>query len=105
MSLIPERNSSGARPKSLQQILMGLSLGIGIGLPVWGQSDPQQAGQLEAVSWDGLPPLTDTTGESWSLDRFTDRKILVVCFLGVECPLAKEYAAVLGQMADRYKDQ
>lgn len=105
MSLIPERNSSGARAKSLPQMLMGLFLGIGIGLPVWGQSDPQQAGQLEAVSWDGLPSLTEATGESWNLDRFADRKILVVCFLGVECPLAKEYAAVLGQMADRYKDQ
>jgi peroxiredoxin len=72
---------------------------------VWGQSEPQQAGKLEAVSWDGLPSLTDATGESWNLEAFADSKILVVCFLGVECPLAKEYATVLGRLAERYKDQ
>jgi thiol-disulfide isomerase/thioredoxin len=105
MSLIPAKESVPARAKHLKQLLMGLSLGIGFCLPVWGQTNPQQPSQLKAVSWDGLPNLTDTTGEPWSLDAFADRKILVVCFLGVECPLAKEYAGVLGQLSERYKDQ
>jgi peroxiredoxin len=39
--------------------------------------------------------LEDYRGHTWHMDDFADSQYLVVAFLGVECPLAKQYAAKL----------
>lgn len=45
----------------------------------------------------------DFRGKEWSLEQFADREILVVAFLGTECPLVQLYASRLNEIADRYK--
>jgi peroxiredoxin/mono/diheme cytochrome c family protein len=47
--------------------------------------------------------LQDHRGKSYSLSEFKDKPIVVLAFLGVECPLAKQYAARLVKLASEYE--
>lgn len=47
--------------------------------------------------------LQDYRGRQWSETDFSDSKILVVAFLGTECPLAKLYSPRLQQLANKFK--
>ncbi|TWU58187.1 redoxin family protein [Rubripirellula reticaptiva] len=49
--------------------------------------------------------LSDHRGRRWTLDDFNDKSLVVVAFLGVECPLAKLYSIRLNELADRYADR
>jgi peroxiredoxin/mono/diheme cytochrome c family protein len=46
--------------------------------------------------------LPDIHGRDRSFDELADKPIVVVAFLGVECPLARLYAPRLQQLADEY---
>ncbi len=63
---------------------------------------------------DGLPrvgrQITDFTlgdyrGRQWSLEEFTNEPILVVMFLGIECPIVKLYASNLVEMDKHYRER
>ena len=60
------------------------------------------APQLETISLDRID-LADYRGRVWSLDDFKDDSILVVAFLGTECPLAKHYSLRLREIADEFQ--
>jgi peroxiredoxin len=47
----------------------------------------------------------DFRGKLTSLDDFAQSRLVVVAFLGTECPLAKLYAPRLADLAARYKDR
>jgi len=47
--------------------------------------------------------LKSSFGKEYSLSDLASRDIVVVVFLGTECPMAKLYAARLGEMAKSYK--
>ena len=47
----------------------------------------------------------DFRGKSHSLDEAKDSPLVVVAFLGVECPLSKLYAPRLGELAKKYEPQ
>lgn len=47
-------------------------------------------------------PLVDVHGRAHSLAELADHELLVVAFVGVECPLAKLYAPRLQKLADEY---
>ncbi|GIW79806.1 MAG: thiol-disulfide isomerase [Gemmatales bacterium] len=47
--------------------------------------------------------LKDYRGKRYTLDSFKDYKILVVAFLGTECPLAKLYGSRLAKLADEFE--
>jgi peroxiredoxin/mono/diheme cytochrome c family protein len=49
--------------------------------------------------------LKDFRGKEHKLADFADKKLLVVAFLGTECPLAKLYGPRLQKMADELADQ
>jgi len=49
--------------------------------------------------------LLDFRGQEHSLADAKDAKLVVVAFLGVECPLSKLYAPKLVKLADEYKDK
>ncbi|MBX9653062.1 redoxin domain-containing protein [bacterium] len=49
--------------------------------------------------------LRDQLGTWRSLEDYKSSKLLVVAFLGVECPLAKLYAVRLGEMEREYRDK
>ncbi len=49
--------------------------------------------------------LKDYRGKSHTLASFGDHKILVIAFLGTECPLAKLYAPRLASLADKYSSR
>jgi peroxiredoxin len=49
--------------------------------------------------------LADVSGKTWSLDAVKDKKLVVVCFIGTECPLAKLYAPRLTSLASQYEGQ
>src|SRR5947207_15274312 len=46
--------------------------------------------------------LPDSLGKEHSLADFADQDLVVVGFLGTECPLAKMYAGRLQKIADDY---
>ncbi len=69
-----------------------------------------------AATVDGADPnpigkqVTDFTlkshfGKEYALHDFADRELVVVAFVGAECPLAKLYGTRLGDMAKRYGSQ
>ncbi len=49
--------------------------------------------------------LKDTEGRSWSLNGLADKKLLVVAFVGCECPLARLYTGRLGELRLELSDQ
>lgn len=49
--------------------------------------------------------LKDFRGKDYSLEDFNDSKVLVVVFLGTECPLAKLYAPRLTELAAEFADR
>jgi peroxiredoxin len=49
--------------------------------------------------------LGDCRGTSWSLGDFPDAKLVVVAFLGTECPLAQQYSSQLVELSEKYKDR
>ena len=49
--------------------------------------------------------LRDFRGAEHSLSDFASAKIVVVAFLGTECPLAKLYAPRLARLADQFRDR
>lgn len=60
------------------------------------------APQLEPISLDRID-LSDYRGRVWALDDFKDDSILVVAFLGTECPLAKHYSIRLRELASEFR--
>lgn len=59
---------------------------------------------------DLIGPIDDFTAEDFrgrkhSLSEYSDSRIIVLAFLGTECPLAKLYAPRLEQIATEYRDQ
>lgn len=49
--------------------------------------------------------LHDYRGAQHSLSDWQDKKALIVAFLGVECPLAKQYGPRLAELAAKYEPQ
>ncbi len=49
--------------------------------------------------------LADYRGKTWSLKEFDEKPVLVIAFLGVECPLAKLYATRLNQLQQQFGDK
>ena len=49
--------------------------------------------------------LSDFRGKAWKLADFESHDILVVAFLGTECPLANQYGGRLAELAARYAGQ
>ena len=47
--------------------------------------------------------LQDFRGAIHSLDDVRDRKLVVIAFLGVECPLANQYAPRLAELAGKFE--
>ena len=49
--------------------------------------------------------LNDHAGAKRSLAEWSDKPVLVVVFLGTECPLAKLYGQKLGEMEKTYAER
>ncbi len=49
--------------------------------------------------------LSDVQNQPWSLEAKSSRKLLVVAFLGTECPLAKLYGPRLAKLAEQYQSR
>jgi len=49
--------------------------------------------------------LNDFYGKSHSLADFKDKKVLVLAFLGTECPLARQYGPRLAELSRKYADK
>ncbi len=49
--------------------------------------------------------LRSHLGREWSLSDFADKKVVVITFLGTECPLAKLYGPRLTELQQQFADQ
>lgn len=49
--------------------------------------------------------LKSHLGREWSLGDFDDKKVIVIAFLGTECPLVKLYGPRLTEMRDKFAEQ
>src|SRR5262245_30094025 len=49
--------------------------------------------------------LHDYRGAAYALSDWRDKKAVVITFLGIECPLAKQYAARLAELSAKYEPQ
>ena len=65
---------------------------------------PAASPKLESAELQKID-IKDYRGRTWRLDDFKNKPILVVAFMGTECPLAQHYAIRLQQIADSYRDR
>ncbi len=49
--------------------------------------------------------LRSHRGRQWSLSEFSEKKIVVVAFLGTECPLAKLYGPRLAELHEQFAEK
>ncbi len=49
--------------------------------------------------------LNDFYGKSHSLADYKDKKLVVLAFIGTECPVAKAYGERLAELAKKYADK
>ena len=49
--------------------------------------------------------LQDFRGKAWSLADWKESPVLVVAFLGVECPLARQYGARLQELSEKFAEK
>ncbi|MCA9062851.1 MAG: redoxin domain-containing protein [Planctomycetaceae bacterium] len=49
--------------------------------------------------------LQDYRGRAWNMSDFDEKPVVVLAFLGTECPLVKVYGLKLNEIAARYADQ
>jgi peroxiredoxin len=66
-------------------------------------ADPGESPRTGSVVADFL--LKDFRGADRSLSDYRDSKVVVLAFLGTECPLAKLYGTRLGELDRRYRDR
>ncbi len=85
----------------MHRLLAGmLVLGLSFPLVAAGAEPPPMLGkQIENFS------LGDVRGKQHALADWKASKVVVVAFVGVECPLAKLYVARLTEIAKQYQDQ
>ena len=79
----------------LSRILFCLAFGVWCG-SIFAEDDARLGRQVDDFV------LQDYLGAQHSLRDYADRGIIVVTFLGTECPLAKVYGAQLEGLADKY---
>ena len=65
----------------------------------WGADDPAIGKRLDDFS------LRDFHGNVHTLAQYADKKVVVLAFLGTECPLAKLYGPRLGELAREFGPQ
>lgn len=68
----------------------------------------QSAGQPQAIDFQQVMAdfeLSDNYGKNVALREFSDRPIVVLAFLGTQCPLAKLYGPRLSELQEKYADQ
>ncbi len=77
------------------------ALAVSVGLVLWPQFEAIAAEETRIGKTIGDFTLRDYRGAEHSLSDFGDSKLVVVAFLGTECPLVKLYAPRLEEMANR----
>jgi peroxiredoxin len=73
-----------------------------VSTPLLGEEDTFPAATVGEVVQDFS--LSDVRGKTWSLAGADDHPIIVIIFMGTECPLMKLYAPRLARMAAQFKD-
>ena len=65
-----------------------------------------RVGYLPLLLWLALPvgefELADVAGKVRSSAEWRERPVLVLAFLGTECPVARQYAGRLSELAERF---
>ncbi len=77
-------------------ILIGTFFLFAVNDPLANAQSPPATATLEKID------LVDFRGRTWRLQDFQDDSLLVVAFLGTQCPLAKLYSVRLGEIASEY---
>lgn len=85
----------------MRQIACVSLLSVAIGTNGFADSSKDIQLAKQAPAFD----LGDFRGKKWRLDDFKDKPVLVVAFLGTECPLVKLYAQRLQAMADEFNSK
>jgi len=77
---------------------------VTVSIPVraWGKESVQPLPPGQQISTFKLP---DFRGKEWTLGEYKDKKAVAIVFLGTECPLARQYAPRLQEIANKYKDK
>jgi peroxiredoxin len=97
-----QMNTTWLRASGSAALRLGLAALLGL-LAAWGPLPAVAAGNKPQ----GQPTianftLSDIHAQKWSLDVQKDKQIVVVAFVGTECPLAKLYGPRLAQLASAY---
>lgn len=91
-------NRSAARIVALAT-LVSLVTPLAVGGNAQGADEPRVGRKVDDFT------LDDFRGRARSLKEWSDAKLVVVAFLGTECPLANLYAPRLSELAQKWKDK
>src|SRR5579872_4317124 len=85
--------------RQLLRVLCWAALGVGFAASASAKEEaaPRVGQRVDEFS------LQDFRGKSHSLSELKDAKLVVIAFLGVECPLSKLYAQRLAELAKEYE--
>jgi len=101
MNTAPGRNLvARLRAVALCAVLASLPLAIAAAIEPGARRPFPQAIDPRALDC----PLADSSGQMRPLAEIADRPLLVVAFIGIDCPMARWYAPRLDELADRYRD-
>ncbi|MCH8043997.1 MAG: redoxin domain-containing protein [Planctomycetes bacterium] len=84
---------------------MVLACLIALALPLAAQAQDETRAKTPIGHKISAFKLKDYLGKTWALDDFKDSKLMVVAFLGNECPLAQFYATRLGEYEVKLKEK
>jgi len=86
--------------QSMSRVFISLSLFMAIPFTSTAADSPSPVGQ-RVQSFN----LDDYRGKSHSLDDFSESRLVVITFLGTECPLVKLYGPRLATLAEEYSSR
>lgn len=79
---------------------VALAILLGTTASVWAAETANLVGNRVAAF-----SAKDFRGRTHSLDEYSDSKVIVLAFLGTECPLAKLYGPRLASISEKYADK
>lgn len=102
---MPETNCRNPRPRHIQSIAIALTLASLTALFEFPRAVKSESSPSPTLTGQKVTDFSakDYRGRMHTLSEYSDSKVVVLAFLGTECPLAKQYGPRLGKIAQDYQ--
>jgi thiol-disulfide isomerase/thioredoxin/mono/diheme cytochrome c family protein len=102
VNVATQRNPTSRRASGCRRIGIWLTAVLATMTACASQSDGRAAERSESRLPVANFALSDIHSQKWSLDAEKEKQVVVVAFVGTECPLARLYGPRLAELASKY---